>query len=271
MARQPESSPIRNMRSKTGRGSSTPCSASVGATEGGTTAFAAQAQGWAAIRASSACRAGGPMPGSATGVARLSKAGRTSQSCGACIRRARAAGSPSHSVSTLASASASPSNRRDSAGRNAARPGDSSRPLPGWFTIRTVPPRTASSSPVTPRAVAPSSSRGSRCRPSMRRSSTSTCCRPFSVLRNSAPPRTVRSPGSTSAQLISRERYMCSNHWRWLVPGVSSATVGLGRPGGASRWSESCQTSKNGRSGRTCRPRNASGSTRASIRRFSRA
>ena len=195
-------------------------------------AEAAHSHGRAAILASSAARPRSLNPPSSTAGARPSSAERISHVEGSCSTRARAPASPSHIVGTDSSSSRSPSSRRAIVGNRVASAGASSTPDPGSLAMRTVPPRIASSRPATPERRLGSSSSGSTSRPSTRRSSTSTCCNPTSVLRYRRPSRTVRSPPSTSAQESSRERNMCSNHCGCAVPPVSSATVGASRPGG---------------------------------------
>ena len=270
MARHRVPSNTRNSLSTTGRGSS-PCAPTHGATEGGMAAEAAKSQGAAAMRAASSAWARAGSPAGAVAWDMPSSAGRTSQCDRSRCTTSRARGSPSHSVGTLGSWSRSPSRRWASGSRKAASAGASITPEPGSLTTRTAPARAESSRPGTPSRLPGDSSSGSIIRPSSRRSSTSTRCRPRSVLRNTAPPRTVRSPPSTSAQDSSRDRNMCSNHCGCAGPGVSRAIPGLARPVGARRCSESCHMSKNGRSWCTCTGRNASGTTRASSRRFSRA
>ncbi len=265
---------IRNMRSTIGFGtmpaSPAPGFPADGATDGAMAAEAAWSQPCASIRASRAARSvAGRSASTAAGVLPL-VAERISQRGGSCRTSSRARESPSHMVGRLGSSSRSPSTRSDSAGSQAASAGASTRAEPGSLLMRSAPARAASISPGTPSRLPASSSSGSIMRESSRRSSTSTCCRPLRVFRNTAPPRTVRSPPSTSAQDSSRDRNMCSNQCGLPVPGVSSAMEGLARSG-ARRCSASCQVSKNGRSVRICMPRKVSGMTRASTRRFSRA
>ena len=74
------------------------------------------------------------------------------------------------------------------------------RPLPSALATVTLPARTASTSPATPRNESERNSMGSQKLSSTRRRMTSTCLRPASVFRNTRLSRTVRSPPCTKRE-----------------------------------------------------------------------
>ena len=163
----------KNIRNTTGRASS-PCGPAHGATDGGTTGVATNRSGAAFTRsarlASSrgvkrAREIAGSLPFSAGWIRQLSGARNTAS---------RSVWPRSAICDPFGSVSSSFSRRREIMGRKGARPGISTKPAPGALTIRTVPPRIASSRPGIPTSLVESSSSGSSDLPSCRRNSTST-------------------------------------------------------------------------------------------------
>ena len=133
-------------------------------------------------------------------IPRRGTTGSSTQSSRVWSTRSRLDGIPHHRECGAARSKSSPRSRRDTAGRNSAKPGDSTSPLPIALARTARPCRTACTRPGVPSSAVPSSSSGSQRRSGTRRRSTSSGTSPPSVLRASRSSRTVRSPPSTSGK-----------------------------------------------------------------------
>ena len=140
-----------------------------------------------------------------------------------------------------------------------------------WRCAR-CPARTASIRPGTPSRLPASSSSGSIMPPVQPAQQHVDLLQPLQRLEEhrAAAHRQVAALDQRAGQFARRGTCARTSAAR-RCRGSAGRRVGFGRPRGPSRRSASCQMSKNGRSWRTCTGRNASGSTRASRRRFSRA
>ena len=195
-------SPPRRSRKTTGRGSSR-CRCQTGAVESATCSCATKSSGRARNRGGqrrllAVARACGrrpvPAPRSETPASTTSWSRCSSTYCSSCALAAPPGRRPT------AAAALRPAGAGTSAGRNGRSAGVSITPVPSALATATLPARTASTSPATPRNESPRSSSGSQKLSSSRRKMTSTGCRPSSVLRKTRRSRTVRSPPSTSVK-----------------------------------------------------------------------
>ena len=209
----------------------------IGASENASTCCPTHRVGWAEIRSASVARARADRSDGTTEaprpVGRMIIESRFASTC------ARSRSRPHQNVGADVSASGSPSNAFDSAGRNGNRPGFSSTPLPMVLTTVTVPRRQASVNPTTPSRESGRSASGSDHSASTRRTTTSTgSYRPGARIQ-SRPPRIVRSALSTSGSPSRVAIAAWSNAVSECVPGLSTTTRGSSAAVGATDSSAS--------------------------------